>query len=77
MTALFVVIFVEQWESQKNHLPAMTGVLASVICLLLFGSSDFLIPAMILITVLLFAEKRWILSESDDKTRKNQEGERE
>ncbi len=77
MTALFVVIFVEQWESQKNHLPAITGVCASVICLLLFGSSDFLIPAMILITVLLFVEKRWILSESDDKTRKNQEGESE
>ncbi len=47
MTALFVVIFVEQWEKTKQHLPAITGLVISVLCLLLFGASDFLIPSMI------------------------------
>jgi len=60
MTALFVVIFVEQWEKAENHLPAITGLIISVICLLVFGSSGFLIPSMIAITIVLFIEKRWI-----------------
>lgn len=59
MTALFVVIFVEQWEKTKQHLYAITGLALSVICLLIFGAADFLIPAMLSITVALFIEKRW------------------
>ncbi|MBQ8589769.1 MAG: AzlC family ABC transporter permease [Firmicutes bacterium] len=50
LTALFLTVFVEQWLSTKNHLAAITGVAASVICLVIFGSDNFLIPAMILIT---------------------------
>lgn len=61
MTALFVVIFVEQWEKEKRHLPALTGVVVSVLCRILFGASGFLIPSMLGITVCLFLEKRWIL----------------
>ena len=53
MTALFVVIFVEQWEGMKEHLPALTGVLATLVCLVIFGSENFLIPAMFLIMVVL------------------------
>lgn len=53
MTALFLVVFVEQWRSTKNHTSAVVGVGASLICLLLFGPDQFLIPAMISITVLL------------------------
>ena len=49
LTALFVVIFVEQWESQRDHRPAIAGVAASVICLEVFGSDNFIIPAMTLI----------------------------
>jgi len=48
MTALFVVIFVEQWESYKNHTPGLIGILASLICLIVFGA-NFILPAMILI----------------------------
>ena len=33
MTALFVVIFTEQWLSTKEHLPALTGLGTSLICL--------------------------------------------
>lgn len=53
LTALFVTIFVEQWLSTHNHLPAMIGVCASTLCLLLFGADLFLIPSMLLITLLL------------------------
>lgn len=58
MTALFVVIFVEQWESAKSHLPAITGVVITAICRVWFSVDTFLIPAMIGITVALFLEKR-------------------
>lgn len=60
MTALFVVIFVEQWEKADSHIPALTGVVITVLCLLIFGHDNFLIPSMIAITLALFIEKRWI-----------------
>ena len=60
MTALFIVIFIEQWEKTKQHLPAITGVVISIICLLIFGASNFLIPSMIGITIALFIERRWL-----------------
>lgn len=65
MTALFVVIFVEQWEKAATHLPAITGVAVSILCRVVFGADSFLISAMIGITVMLFVEKRWI--EKEDK----------
>lgn len=53
LTALFVTIFVEQWLSTRNHVPALIGVAATVACLLIFGREVFLIPSMVLIAVLL------------------------
>lgn len=58
MTALFLVVFVEQWRSTKNHISAVVGVGASLICLLIFGADQFLIPAMVFITVLLTALRK-------------------
>ncbi len=55
MTALFVVIFVEQWQSTKNHLPALAGLAASLLCLLVFGASNFILPSMIVILLILTA----------------------
>ena len=52
MTALFLVILINQWREQSNHLPALVGVLGSVVCLLLFGPDRFLPPAMGLILLL-------------------------
>ncbi len=51
LTALFVTIFVEQWLSTKNHAPAITGVAATLVCLLVFGKEVFLIPSMVIITL--------------------------
>lgn len=51
MTALFVVMFIDQWESTDDHKPALTGLGCSLACLLLFGSGSFILPAMALIIV--------------------------
>ena len=53
MTALFVTVFVEQWLTSKNHLPALAGLFCSVACLMIFGPDGFLIPTMISITIVL------------------------
>lgn len=57
LTALFVTIFVEQWLSTKNHFPAIVGVGAALVCLLVFGPDTFLIPSMILIAAVLIARR--------------------
>lgn len=54
MTALFTVMLVNQWEEKKDHRPAIAGIAASLLCLLVFGSDIFLIPTMAAI-VLIFA----------------------
>ena len=58
MTALFVTVFVEQWLTTKNHLPAIIGLAASALCLAIFGPDNFLLPTMIAITVALLWTKK-------------------
>ena len=53
MTALFIASFVEQWITAEDRIPAVTGLAGTLLCLLIFGPSDFLIPAMLLITLVL------------------------
>ncbi len=47
MTALFVVIFIEQWMKEERHQSALAGLGISIICLIFFGGTLFIIPAMI------------------------------
>lgn len=54
MTALFVVIFVEQWMDKKNRVPEVIGVAAAFVCLQIFGADNFVLPSMLLIVLLLF-----------------------
>ncbi|MBQ4045866.1 MAG: AzlC family ABC transporter permease [Lachnospiraceae bacterium] len=58
MTALFVASFTEQWLTTKDHLPALTGLTGTALCLIVFGRERFLIPAMILITLVLTLLRR-------------------
>ena len=58
MTAMFVVIFMEQWLKEKHHASEWVGLLASVGCLLLFGADNFLIPTMVCILAALSALRR-------------------
>ncbi len=60
MTALFIASFTEQWITAKDHLPALTGLLGSLLCLAVFGPERFLIPAMLLITLTLSLLRRRI-----------------
>ena len=53
LTALFVTILVEQWLTTQNHIPALTGLGVTAVCLLLFGPQIFLIPSMLAIAALL------------------------
>ncbi len=53
MTALFLASFTEQWLTSKDHIPALTGLLSTLLCLVVFGKKNFLIPAMLLITLIL------------------------
>ena len=54
LTALFVSICAEQWLDPENHFPALIGFAASILCLVIFGAGNFLIPSMISITLMLF-----------------------
>ena len=53
MTALFLSSFTEQWIENRDHIPAVTGVAGTLLCLLVFGPEQFLIPSMLLITLVL------------------------
>ncbi len=53
MTALFLASFAEQWRAAGSRLPALTGVLSTLLALVVFGPERFLIPAMLLITLVL------------------------
>ena len=49
MTAMFVVIFMNQWRKDRSHDSAVLGLAASVLCLMLFGPDRFILPSMALI----------------------------
>ena len=53
MTALFVVIFMEQWKKDRQHISALIGLALPALCLLLFGAERFLLPSMAAILVAL------------------------
>lgn len=53
MTAMFVVIFLDQWMKEKQHYSSYIGILASVLCLVIFGTESFLIPTMAIILLFL------------------------
>lgn len=49
MTAMFVVIFMEQWLKEKRRTSALVGIGISLLCLLTFGADHFIIPSMLAI----------------------------
>lgn len=63
MTALFVVIFLEQWFQKKNRIPAVIGMVVSFICLQIFGADHFVLPSMLIIIGVLFMSRRKLETE--------------
>lgn len=49
LTALFITIVVNQWQSMNNHIPALIGLAIPTICLMVLGAKNFIPPAMLLI----------------------------
>lgn len=62
MTALFVVVFTEQWMTARDRLPAVIGLGSSLVCLLLFGPQQFILPAMGMILLLLTALRGYTMA---------------
>ena len=58
MTAMFVVIFLEQWLKEKQHYSSLIGVLSSALCLVIFGAESFMLPTMVCILCLLSLFKK-------------------
>lgn len=58
MTALFVLIMVEQWENAVSHVPAVLGIACSLAALILFGQNNFMLPALIAVSVFLILWNR-------------------
>lgn len=56
MTALFVTIFIDQWEKSKNHFPAVTGLIIGIISLCIFGQTAFMLPALLLTSGILLLD---------------------
>ena len=69
MTALFVVIAVDQWKSYKSHLPALIGAGAALLFLLLIGQEQMLLPALGVIVAALLA----LRDRLDEKPEQQQE----
>lgn len=53
LTALFVVLFVEQWKQNRCRIPSVIGIAGTVAALLLFGPERFMLPAMVLLLAVL------------------------
>ena len=66
MTAMFVVIFLEQWLKEKNHIPSILGLVISVVSLILFGADKFIIPSMASMLIILTLLRK-VLDKGDVK----------
>lgn len=66
MTAMFVVIFLDQWRKEKGHAASLIGLGASLVCLLIFGADNFLLPAMACILAFLTLLRRRAGEERDE-----------
>ena len=69
MTAMFVVIFLNQWEKEKQHASAIIGIAAPLACLRIFGSGSFLIPSMVCILAALLLLRRPIEAKESEAAR--------
>lgn len=67
MTAMFVVIFLEQWLKEKNHFSSLMGIAVSIICLICFGADSFMIPTMAAIVIILALSRNKLAGKACDE----------
>lgn len=58
LTALFVVLFIEQVIPRENRAPGVAGMVCSLVGLALFGADSMVIPAMVLTMAVLLLGRR-------------------
>lgn len=64
MTALFIVIVVEQWQGAKTHFPALLGAVCGILWLIVLGPDQFILPALCsCVAILLLARRKVSLAE--------------
>lgn len=64
MTALFIIIFIDQWEKSENHLPALAGLAVALFCLFVIGEKNFMLPSLLVISgILLLVQNGRMKSE--------------
>ena len=64
MTALFIIIFIDQWEKSENHLPALAGLMVALFCLFVIGEKNFMLPSLLVISgILLLVQNGGMKSE--------------
>lgn len=67
MTAMFVVIFLEQWLKEKNHFSSLMGIAVSTVCLICFGADSFMIPTMAAIVIILALSRNRLAGKACDE----------
>ncbi len=73
MIALFVIIFMNQWMNEKKHVSEYIGGLSSIVCAVIFGRDNFIIPAMVVIIVILTVFRKPMEKAADENDRFRQE----
>ncbi len=71
MTALFIVIFIDQWKAYASHIPALIGIGSTIAALVVIGPGNLVIPSMGLIVISLMLARKQI--EEKVKTVKEEE----
>lgn len=78
MTALFVVIMVEQWEKTKNHIPVLVGIGATILCRVFAGEQWFIIASMAVIFISLVVLHPYLEKQiKEEETKPSQDAGRE
>ena len=67
MTALFVVIFVEQWMECKNRIPELIGVGCAIMSIAIFGVAQFVLPSMLCMVLILVVSRKKLEDKSSEK----------
>ncbi len=66
MTALFVAIVVEQWSDKKNRIPAIMGLIVSIIFLVMLGPDRFILPSLTLSVIILLGTRTHLSRQDAD-----------
>lgn len=61
MPALFIVIFISQWQKEQSHVSSIAGLAIASVCLIVFGEMYFLLPTLVIVAV--GYTVKWIISK--------------